>query len=256
MSSAIIQLLRARHSRDRFFPEALLGPGGSRRVDAWVLCSTWSPLTTIAYEVKVSRGDFLRDDKWPAYLPACHQLYFVCPAKLIQPEEMPAGVGLLWVTETGGRLYCKRKAARREPEDAALVQVMAHVLMWHDAATGRHINTPDRGRRIEQWKLWLAQQAEGKAVGRLVRGRIGDTMVKLHERNERLRATIKRWAGFAQRLRRLGINPGASTWEFDRKIDQLVGNVPPHLEQQLREGGRQLERLAEAVKLLSHPGVR
>ncbi|WP_208112793.1 MmcB family DNA repair protein [Aureibacillus halotolerans] len=41
------------------------------------------------YEIKVSRSDFLRDDKWPAYKNQCHRFFFVCPKDLIKPEELP-----------------------------------------------------------------------------------------------------------------------------------------------------------------------
>src|SRR6266511_4356021 len=112
--------LRYRHSKDVLVEECNMGSAhaGCRRLDAWVLLKTWSPWTTIGYEVKVDRGDFLRDRKWVDYLPVCHELYFACPAKQIQPEELPPEVGLLWTT-SGQRLVTKRKAHRRQPDTKA-----------------------------------------------------------------------------------------------------------------------------------------
>lgn len=47
------------------------------------------------YEIKASRADFLRDEKWRAYLPYCTQFSFVAPAGLMQRWELPAGIGLV-----------------------------------------------------------------------------------------------------------------------------------------------------------------
>ena len=46
----------------------------------------------------------------------CSQFAFVCPWKLIAPEELPADVGLLYASQNGRRLYTKRKAASRHVE--------------------------------------------------------------------------------------------------------------------------------------------
>jgi len=51
------------------------------------------------YEFKISRADFKRDDKWKYYLSFCHSLTFVCPYKLIDKSELPAGVGLLYIVK-------------------------------------------------------------------------------------------------------------------------------------------------------------
>jgi len=53
------------------------------------------------YEFKVSRSDFLneiRTEKWRSYLEYCHTFSFVCPRGLIQKEEIPPKIGLLWIT--------------------------------------------------------------------------------------------------------------------------------------------------------------
>lgn len=64
----LIQLLRKRHEKDLLVSECKTGStwisNGCRRLDAWVLKRTWSPVTMIGYEVKVSRSDFVNDMKW------------------------------------------------------------------------------------------------------------------------------------------------------------------------------------------------
>jgi hypothetical protein len=55
----------------------------------WVRC----------FEIKVSRSDFLQDNKWTEYSQFCSSLTMVCPEGLIQPEEIEKPFGLLWVLE-------------------------------------------------------------------------------------------------------------------------------------------------------------
>ena len=47
------------------------------------------------FEVKSSRGDFLRDAKWERYLAFCTHFAFVAPAGAIQRWELPREVGLI-----------------------------------------------------------------------------------------------------------------------------------------------------------------
>lgn len=125
----LLELLRARHVNDVFVGECHMGPSGSRRLDAWAMPRSWAPWTTIGYEIKVSRQDFLHDNKWAEYLSVCHQLYFVCPNGLISAEELPQDVGLIWSTKQGSRLLTKRKAARREIDEHKIIKLLTYVLM-------------------------------------------------------------------------------------------------------------------------------
>ena len=68
---------------------------GNRRFDLIHLCP--SPRYVKIFEFKVSRRDFLADKKWMHYLEFCNAFAFVCPAGLIQKNEVPPGIGLLWV---------------------------------------------------------------------------------------------------------------------------------------------------------------
>lgn len=121
-ASIIMSLLRCRHSRDVFVPECKNGAtqyvylGGHRRIDAWAMKRSWLNFEIIGYEIKTSRADFLRDDKWREYLPMCHRFYFVVPWGLIDPREIESPAGLIYVAKTGGRLYAKKRAVRRAIE--------------------------------------------------------------------------------------------------------------------------------------------
>src|SRR5688500_2367282 len=110
-------MLASRHLDAVFVAECKDGPTQTRshlRLDAWVLAKTWSPITTIGYEIKVDRADWRRDDKLHNYMPLCHLLYVVAPKGVVPIEELPQGVGLLEPVGQAGRLQARRRAARRE----------------------------------------------------------------------------------------------------------------------------------------------
>lgn len=49
------------------------------------------------FEFKSSRQDFLSDNKWQNYLQYCHTLTFVCAREIILKNDLPAGIGLMWI---------------------------------------------------------------------------------------------------------------------------------------------------------------
>ena len=82
------------HNNGPFFSIFEIGMNGIRmdllRVDPYVKYIR-------GFEFKASRGDFLADNKWQQYLKYCHTFSFVCPHGMIGKEELPKGIGLLWV---------------------------------------------------------------------------------------------------------------------------------------------------------------
>lgn len=59
---------------------------------------------SVVVEVKTSRADFLADRSKPHRQPGKgigNWRYFLCPEGLIQPDDLPAGWGLLWVNARG-----------------------------------------------------------------------------------------------------------------------------------------------------------
>jgi len=71
------------------------------------------------FEVKVNRGDFLRDDKWMLYSEFCSSLSVVCPENIVMPEEIKKPYGLLWIMEEryGHRLVWKKKPMNFQKRD-------------------------------------------------------------------------------------------------------------------------------------------
>lgn len=105
----IMQALRARYDQKGtefyppewvFFEEVSVATGfASKRMDAWAVNCYPSKSELRGFEVKVSRGDFLKELKDPNKrkhaMSLCDRFYFVTPRGLIKLNELPAGCGLI-----------------------------------------------------------------------------------------------------------------------------------------------------------------
>lgn len=212
---------------------------GCRRLDAWAMRKSWSPWTTIGYEIKVDRGDFLRDDKWHEYRDVCHEMYFVCPWKLIQVEELPAEVGLLWVNK-GGKAVTKRKAVRRDPDSDKLLQLMSYVLMSRSRIVADMWEANGRGPlSADDWRAWLEGRAEHHQIGHLVRKAIRKQVGEVEERALEVDCENKRLKKLEDKLRSIGLDPDeCSSWNIESKIDELRGAVPRNLTRDMRRAAQ------------------
>ena len=243
MSLSIIERLALRHSDAVFVAECKTGSSwaGCRRLDAWAMPKTWSPLTIIGYEVKTARGDFLRDHKWQEYLPVCHELYFACPAKLIAPEELPQDVGLLW-TSGDPRLVTKRKAVRREPDPAKLVWLMSYVLMSRTRIVADMHEAANSETREQFWRRWLEDGAQAKSLGLQAAKKIRQRIIEAEDGRRRAERDTERLTAVRERLVALGLDGDASTWQPDERFGASTRNL------------RQIARLAQSITQLAESG--
>jgi hypothetical protein len=101
----ISRCLSEKHKKinDLYFDECKNGStwfaknGEQLRLDGWAMNKSYANPTYTGYEIKVDRGDFMRDEKWERYLPYCHRFYFVCPRGLIKMNEITdPNVGLIY----------------------------------------------------------------------------------------------------------------------------------------------------------------
>jgi hypothetical protein len=190
----IDRALAERHKRDVYVSECKTGPtltGTHRRLDAWVLQRSYSPLRTIGYEIKVSRADFSQDQKWVEYLDYCHSFYFVCPAGLIKSSELPEDVGLLWMTRSG-RLHEKKRARRREP--GRIMSLLLYVLMSRsrivlgNEANGMQSTPSTREGRMAAYRAMIDAAAQRHELALFVAGHVrtawNDAAMRLREARE------------------------------------------------------------------------
>lgn len=155
----IIQALELKYSaRHTCFAEVKDGPtwargGAHRRMDFVAIKGTWNPITIKAFEVKVSRADFLNDQKWPEYLDLCNQFYWVCPKGLIKREEIDPRCGLVYINPKSMRPTTVRAAVYRDVEPEPLL-LLYLIICRHNPSKERQIDIIKR------------EMKENKAVGK------------------------------------------------------------------------------------------
>lgn len=125
-AAEICDYLRDRYQLDEWvlFFELRAGTGYAykvdQRVDAWVM-NTWpsKDLIKLAFEIKISRNDFLRELKHPEKreyaMSISNRFYFLTPQGLVSPEEVPADCGLIEVA-LDGQFKTVREAPLRKIE--------------------------------------------------------------------------------------------------------------------------------------------
>lgn len=120
--------LRSRYQNNRqyvalceFRPGTGYGVNSERWIDFYVI-QCWGDLHTLAFEIKVSRSDFLAELKQPEKrrlaLHYSHEFYFVAPAGMIKPEELPVEAGLLEAREEFGVVVLREKRSPLHRETA------------------------------------------------------------------------------------------------------------------------------------------
>lgn len=253
----LIELLAEKHAKDLFVAECKTGSSwaGCQRLDAWVLKRTWSPITMIGYEIKVSRSDFLRDDKWRNYLGYCQQFYFVCPAKMIEPEELPADVGLLWAAKTGTRLYTKRKAPWRDIEPNW--DLMIYVLMSRTKVVADMWGTskPDS---VERWKRWLATKEENRNLGRSVSSSVAKRVAQMEVDTLLAESKVKTYETMRRRMEEMGFDPETpiDSWSIDRQLNDALEVIPKDLIDNLTAVSAAATRVGNSIRKLADKAPR
>lgn len=115
----ITYALSKRNCDELFLTEVKTGPSTMRetlRFDAIHIKKSWTRPCITGYEVKVSRNDFLHDDKYIHYKNYCHRLYMVCPKDMISVSEIPEDIGLIYYNPEKKTLNTKKMAQLRDIE--------------------------------------------------------------------------------------------------------------------------------------------
>lgn len=261
-AKSIQKLLAAKHSKDVFVSECKTGPtwyGAPMRLDGYALKRSWAQPATYGYEIKVSRSDFLGDDKWPSYLCYCNYFYFVTPPGLINESEVPEGVGWICASKNCAKLYTKRKAPRRDINDDDLVDILRYMLI--SRARMDNQNIIDRnGCPIEtissrdRWRRWLQQKRADRDLGHEVSRRIRDKVAAVERENRELRRRIERADEVEKSLVEAGFTlSDIAGFRLKDSLSAALGGVAPKLIQPLRELRSNADRILQRIDTTHHP---
>lgn len=243
----ISRLLAARHSDGVYVPQCKMGAAGSRVLDGWALLPTWSPMTAVGYEIKVSRSDWLKDQKFHDYLAVCHLFCVAAPKGVVHRDELPAGIGLLEPVGSGNgaKLVMRVKPVRREPDAAALSRLMAYALMWRRAEGDP--SRMGRARRAEMWRTWVDERRELHRIGRSVSKRMHALIREALQRKDEAEQKAAALAEAAALLAELGVTPGYSRWETRRRIREALGVDAADVLQSLDAARQALDKVQAVV---------
>lgn len=228
VACTIVDAIGTKHAKDIFIPECKTGPtwaGTHFRFDALVITKSWVKPAVIGYEVKVSRQDFLHDSKWTNYLDFCNEFYFVCPPKLIGPNEVSDDVGLYWTSGAGTKIYQKKKAKYRDIQIPD--SLWRYILMWR-ARIGDEIDAMGIGDRQQYWRKWLEDRKIdhqfGGIVSHAIREEIRKKIRTVEDENERFRKLIDKYDDIRRLLVKLEFDADQfSEWDVQRRIS--VGTI-------------------------------
>ena len=233
-AKTVLDLLRVKHSSDVFVPECKNGPSmcsNHLRLDAWAMNKSWSNMVIKGYEIKVSRSDFIQDNKWQLYLDYCHEFYFVAPKGIINPLELPPEAGLLVVASTGTRLFTKKKSVRR-PDVEIPESLYQYILMCRAKIEGEYeAEKSDR----EYWERWLERRKEdhelGQSVSRKIQDIVKERILNVESENYRLEKENASLSEVKKMLKENDIP--ISKWNLATKVQERIDEIKQGMSKEL-----------------------
>lgn len=254
----LMELLRQRHAKDVFVGQCKNGKtwfGDHQRFDAWAMKRSWARPLTICYEIKVSRSDWLKDEKWHAGLDYCNEFYLVAPRDVIKVEEVPDHVGLLCPTSTLGRMQTLKKAPRREvkiPEELYRYILMSRVEIVPPRG-GRDLPPEDTR---EFWHQWLEEKRELKDVG----WRVSRRLRKLYQRDvehvQMRQSAIERELEHLREAREMMERAGCmGSYDWRKRAQMAISGLPVHLEASLKGVKSSIDDALKEIEKLKARGA-
>lgn len=183
--------LARKHERlnDFFLTEVKNGPTHIATdlyiLDAVAIKKSWVNPCITGYEIKVSRNDFLQDEKWPAYKNYCHRLDFVCPKGLIRPEELPDDIGLIYYNPEKDTLHTRRKGKIRNIE---MPYEMLYYIIMTRLDNERH---PFFNSKREYFEEYIRDKIDTKTLAFRVRTKLITQVEKMEYENDSLKRELE-----------------------------------------------------------------
>lgn len=250
----ITEFLAYRHREDLFISQCKTGgtEKGVLILDGWAMKASWaSPLIT-GYEIKVSRGDFLQDNKWRAYLPYVNEFYFITPKDLIKPDEIPEGVGLLYFV--GTRFLTKKKAWYHET-GSELENLLKYILMWRSNLVQSQ-NHLSREERISWWQNELERKQSidhlGYSLSKNIQRRIREEITNVNSINNQLQYENNSLSDIKKFLEKVKIDyKSMYSWEIKKsvieKLEEICGGLPKELTNSLENLKQLISKIEDSL---------
>lgn len=160
-----------------YFPD----PQGLLIFDGLAITKSYTKPNIIGYEIKVSRSDFLQDNKWHLYLQYCNEFFFVVPKGMVKKEELPENVGLIYYDPDTTNLRTVKKALWRQIEEP--VGVYKYIIF----SKLEHDRLPFYEDRAEYAKDYLEDKVKKQYVGNALGTKLSKDLQEAYERLEKVK---------------------------------------------------------------------
>lgn len=161
-----------------YFPPAQ----GLLQFDGMAIYKSWTSPKVRIYEIKVSRGDFLRDNKYHLYLQYCHEMYFIVPKGLVKKEEIPENIGLMYYNPENGSIRTVKKALYRGD-----IEISADMLMYIIMNRLDSDRIPFYKERCEFARDYIADKKDRKTLGHDLGSKMAKDLQKAYDELDRLK---------------------------------------------------------------------
>ena len=169
--------LANKHWRDYFLTEVKSGSTyigtGNRILDAVALKLSYTHPHITGYEVKVTRADFKRDAKFYTYLPLVHELYIVTPAGLVQREELPTEIGLMWYDPATEAIKVKKRPPPRD------IEISVDMLLYIVYSRLDKERIPFYSTTAEHLRAWVDNKEDNYALAGRVKNKMTGEISRL-----------------------------------------------------------------------------
>lgn len=238
-SREIKMALAKYHPNDFFISECktdstyFAGPQGLLIFDGLAVTRSYTGPCITGYEIKISRSDFQKDNKYHLYLQYCNEFYFVVPAGLLKKEEIPDNMGLIYYYPETGKLIKKKRALYRQIEEpVGVYKYIIYSRLEQD-------RTPFYEERADYAKAYIEDKAEKQAIGKSLGSKMAKELAEAYCRLSVLKEKENR-LGLLDSLINVMNENGIYCWTHERyaeKLDEALRNraVPDDLKNLKRE---------------------
>lgn len=252
-STDIKRALAEKHWKDFFLTEVKSGPtqlsrpGDLKILDGLAIRKSWTNPCFTGYEVKISRGDFLRDAKFYTYEELCNCLYIVCPKGMIDRTELPESVGLMYYDPDKRTITTRKKAIFRKIEYTS--EMLLYIIFSRLDS--------DRYPFFSGKQAYFEAYLEGRTANRVLAHSV---KTKLVEDNARLENEVESLRNFERQyevykaimdvLHKHGIwlyNSSDAATELDKALSKTVPN-------DITDIRRSAERVVERLRVIEARG--
>lgn len=245
--------LAEKHYKDFFMTEVKSGPtqlavpGGLKILDGLAIRKSWTAPCFTGYEIKVSRGDFLRDAKFYTYEELCNCLYIVCPKGMIDRAELPETIGLMYYDPEKKTLQTRKKAIFRK------IEYTPELLLYIIYSRLDSDRYPFFSSKQEYFKAYLDGKYDNRVLARAIKTKLVEDNVRLEQQIEALRGFERQYETHKEIMEVLHKHHiyGFRAKDIAEELDKALSSKCPDDISDIR---RSMERVLERLKRVEEAG--